>query len=142
MLSVVMVLGIVACKTSKKSTSTAATNSSNPPAAQTNTNAVVGPVGPLIPVKSKDGVNPPGDEELTAIKGQFPGITMVKLNEGHELYTNTACVSCHNAKSIYRRDVAEWKDIIDDMSVRAKLNTSEKEAVYAYVLAMKATQPK
>jgi hypothetical protein len=140
--SVLGVLCIAACKTTKKSTSTATSNSSNPPAAQTSTNGVVGPVGPLVPARSKDGINPPGEEELNAVKGQFSDATLVKLNEGYELYAKTLCLVCHNAKSIYKRGIGEWKDIIDDMSIRAKLTASQKEAVYEYVMAMKATQPK
>lgn len=137
-LTVIAVLSIAACKTSKKST-TSTTNSTEKTA---NNTSVSGPVGPLVAVRSKEGINPPGDEELVAIQAQFPEATMTKLNEGHELYAKTACLGCHNAKSIYKRDVSEWKDIIDDMSARAKLTASQKDAVYKYVLAIKATQPK
>lgn len=142
-LSVIAVLSIAACKTSKKSTNTTATNNSSPTSTPTaSTTGITGPVGPLIPARSKDGINPPGDEDLAAVQKQHPFETMVKLNEGYELYAKTACIGCHNAKNIYRRDVSEWKGIIDDMSVRANLTAAQKDAVYKYVLAMKATQPK
>lgn len=77
-----------------------------------------------------------------ALQKEFPSETLTKLNEGYELYTKGACVNCHNAKSIYKRDLASWKDIIDNMADRAKITMAQKDAVYKYVLAIKATQPK
>ena len=67
---------------------------------------------------------------------------MDKLKEGHTLYTAGACINCHNAKNIYRYNEEQWKGIIDNMAIKAHINDTQKDAVYKYVLAIKATQNK
>jgi hypothetical protein len=129
---------IAACHSTKKNSGTAANKASN-----TTPVVVTAPVAPAATVaKSSDGVHAPGNEELTAIQNQYKDVTIDKLNEGHILYTKGACVNCHNAKNIYRRNESSWKEIIEDMGKRANLNESQKDAVYKYVLAIKAAQPK
>lgn len=97
---------------------------------------------PLVPVKPSDGINAPGDLELTAIQARYKDATLDQLKEGHSIYTVGACVNCHGVLSIYRFREAQWKDIIDDMAQRANISDMQKDAVYKYVLAIKATQPK
>lgn len=135
---IVTAAGIAACKTSKKTTnSTTTATTSTQPTTETPTN-----VGPLVLAKSKEGINPPENEDLLALQKEYPSETLTKLNEGYELYAKTTCTGCHGPKSIYRRDVSAWKGIIDNMADRAKLTEAQKDAVYKYVLAIKATQPK
>lgn len=112
------ILVIAACSSSKKS-STTASNSSAP--------------------KPKNGVFAPGNDEVAAIQKQFPDASMGKLQEGYSIYTGS-CTGCHKAKNIYRFTTEEWKKIIDKMAPKAKLNGLQKDAVYQYVLAIKATQ--
>lgn len=131
---------IAACHTSKKSTtSTTASNTTTTPptTAPTATTAI----GPSLPSKSKNGVFAPGNEELIAIQAKYKDVTMQTLTEGHAIYTGV-CTNCHGAKSIYNRAEERWKGIIDDMALEAKLTEVQKDAVYKYVLAIKATQPK
>jgi mono/diheme cytochrome c family protein len=92
--------------------------------------------------KSPNGIYMPGNEELSAIKVTYPDATLEKLKEGHSLYTTGACIRCHGPKNIYNRGEAQWKNIMDDMALRAHLTPSEKEAVTQYVLSIKATQSK
>ena len=84
----------------------------------------------------------PGDQELAAVQVQHKDATASQLKEGYELYSKTACVSCHEAKNIYKRPLERWKDIVDDMAQRAKITETQKDAVYKYVLSIKTTQPK
>lgn len=128
------VLIIAACSTSKKSTtSTASTsNSTITPAPSTNS----------FLLKPAGGVYAPGDVELTAIQAQYKDVTLEKLKLGHAIYTQGACVNCHKALSIYDRGEAQWKNIIENMAAKANMNDSDKDAVYKYVLAIKATQAK
>ena len=88
-----------------------------------------------------NGIYAPGSEELTAIQKQFAATTPEQLKEGYVLYTVGACINCHEAKNIYKRGVEHWKNIIDNMAPMAKLSDTQKDAVYKYVLAIKATQP-
>ena len=92
--------------------------------------------------KPADGIYAPEEKDLTAIQQQFNDVTLSKLKEGHFLYSKGACINCHKAFSIYERNESNWKTIIDDMAQRAFLSAEQKDAVYKYVLAMKAGQPK
>ncbi len=120
---------IYSCSSSKKTTK--AVESSSPK-----------PAAPVVSAKPDNGIYEPGQEELTAIQGQFNDATLAQLKEGHVIYAQGACVNCHGAKNIYKRSTASWKEIIDDMAQRAKISASQKDAVYKYVLAIKATQAK
>jgi hypothetical protein len=119
----------MACSTSKKTIT--ATVSSTP--SSTTTLPLVLPV---------EGIYPPGNEELLAIQMQFKEVTLAQLKEGHTIYTQGACINCHGANNIYLYEAVQWKSIVDDMASKAYLSATEKEAVYKYILAIKAKQPK
>lgn len=112
------ILIVAACSSSKKTSSTTGNSSGKKP---------------------KNGVYPPGDNEVAAIQKQFPEASMGKLQEGYSIYKG-ACTGCHGTKNIYRFSSTEWKKIMDKMAPKAKLNGLQKDAVYQYVLAIKATQ--
>lgn len=120
----------VACHSNKKVTSSTVTTTNI-----TTTNASVA-------AKPTNGIYAPGTEELTAIQAQHPNVTLDKLREGYAIYAQGPCIQCHEAKNIYKRDVMQWKFIMDDMALKAKLTDAQKDAVYKYVLAIKATQTK
>lgn len=84
----------------------------------------------------------PGNEELIAIQTQYKDVTLDKLKEGHAIYTQGACTNCHDAKNIYILEEAEWKNILDDMAQKAEISDIQQDAVYKYVLSIKAMQPK
>ncbi|MFA6152081.1 MAG: cytochrome c [Chitinophagaceae bacterium] len=117
---------IYSCSSSKK---TAKTSDSS-----------VAPAAPVVSEKPDNGIYEPGQEELTAIQVQFKDATLAQLKEGHVIYAQGACINCHGAKNIYKRSTASWKEIIDDMAQRAKISASQKDAVYKYVMAIKAKQ--
>jgi len=91
-------------------------------------------------VKSINGVYPPGNAELVAIQKKYADVTLAALQTGHQIYTVGKCINCHGAKNIYKRGEDQWKGIIDDMAQRAQLSDADKDAVYKYVLSIKATQ--
>lgn len=92
--------------------------------------------------KHADGISAPGDAELIAIQALYKDVTLEKLKDGHFIYTQGACVNCHNAKNIYQLEEANWKNILEDMAQKAAISDVQKDAVYKYVLSIKATQPK
>jgi len=127
---------IAACHSSKKSTAAPVVSTPvSTPAATTST------ISFSVP-RSGDGIYEPGTAELTAIQAQYADVTLEKLKEGHLLYTKGACINCHEAQSIYRFEESRWKGIMDDMAEKARMNEAQKDAVYKYVLAIKATQSK
>jgi hypothetical protein len=50
-------------------------------------------------------------------------------------------MKCHNANNIYKYSESAWTNILEDMSQKAKLTDSEKDAVTKYVMSIKAMQP-
>lgn len=128
LLAAITLLIIAACGASKKSITTI------PP--------VTPPAPDLLSAKPANGIYAPGNEELAAIRARYSDVTLDQLKQGHMLYTQGACINCHGAKNIYTRDEAQWKYIIDDMAQAARISDEQKDAVYKYVLAIKATQPK
>jgi len=143
-LILITVMVIAACNHSKKSTKSKAADSASiavapsvAPSAATTTST-----NTYLFAKSPNGIYAPGNEELTAIQLKYKDATIDQLKEGHVLYTKGACINCHGPKDIYKREEARWKDIIDNMAQKANISDAEKDAVYKYVLAIKATQPK
>lgn len=97
-------------------------------------------IGPGFPSKPADGVYAPGNEELTALQVKYKEVTLETLSAGHQIYTTT-CTNCHGPMNIYRYPEATWTSIMERMAPMAKLTEVEKDAVYKYVLSIKATQP-
>lgn len=126
MIIAVAILVIGACKSKKNTVASA------PP----------DPAPANAAVKSPDGIYAPGHEELAAIQVKYSDVTLERLNQGHVLYAYSACIRCHAAQNIYKYDEARWKEIIDNMAPKAQISDSQKDAVYKYVLAIKATQQK
>jgi mono/diheme cytochrome c family protein len=128
LLFAISALIIAACSTAKKSTTTSTSESSTTSST------------PLVLARTT-GMQAPGNEELVAIQAKFSDVTMDKLKQGYELYTNGACINCHTANNIYNYGEAQWKDLVENMAYKARMSDAEKDAVYKYVLSIKATQP-
>lgn len=106
----IAVMGIYACTSSGKATSTSA-------------NSLV-----------------PGDPELKAIQLKYADITMQTLNEGYAIYSGP-CTKCHRQKKIFKRSEEEWQKSINRMAPKSKLTETQKDALWKYILAMKAAHP-
>lgn len=138
---VIFTVLIAACSAAKKRA--AATAAVPAPPVPPVSSAPVAPASanaPLSKPKPANGVYAPGSEELTAIQANYKEVTMAQLQKGHMLYTAGACTQCHNPKNIYHHDATQWKYIVDDMAEKANLSAADKDAVYKYVLSIKATQ--
>lgn len=126
---------IASCSIGKKSLST---KSAEVPA---NPITVKKPINTFL-LKPVNGIYEPGIEELKAIQLQYKETTLQQLKYGHAIYTEGACIKCHDALNIYVFDEIKWKDIVDNMAVKAMISDEQKDAVYKYVLSIKAKQPK
>jgi mono/diheme cytochrome c family protein len=131
-IALMTVLIIAACSSAKKSSSS---TTSTAPAPTT-------PTAATLPAKPANGIYAPGNEELVAIQEQYKEVTLDQLKEGYFLYAKGACVNCHGAKNIYLFGEAHWNTIIEDMAPKARISDAQKDAVYKYVLSIKATQPR
>ena len=129
-----LTLTIAACSVFKK-------NKTTPTPPSTTVGATSSSPDPAPAKKSKNGVIAPGNEELTAIQATYKEVTLQTLTNGYTIYTG-ACTNCHDAMNIHTRTTEQWQNIIDEMAPRANLTATQKDAVYKYVLAIKATQHK
>jgi hypothetical protein len=127
---------IAACHTAKKSTASSTETSPAPPVVNEQQNSSF----PFM-LNTADYIAP-GNEELAAIQKQYADVTWEELKTGHEIYTKGACVNCHGPQSIGRFNMEQWKILVDDMAECSSLNKEQKNAVYNYVLAIKAKQIK
>lgn len=82
----------------------------------------------------------PGDAELKAIQVKYADVSMQTLNDGYAIYSGP-CTKCHGQKDIFSRSEQSWKHEIDEMAPKAKITDVQKDALWKYVLAMKATHP-
>lgn len=82
----------------------------------------------------------PGDAEVKAIQGKYPDVTLQTLNEGYAVYSGP-CTKCHGQKKIFSRTEQEWEKSINRMAPKAKITDVQKDALWKYILAMKAARP-
>lgn len=142
---IICCLILLACNSTKKNSTAKSTPAPEiiatpAPTVQTNTVSAVA-IGPFMkPMGYMDNFEP-ANNDLPAIHEKYKDVSIETLKQGHSLYIGV-CANCHKAKSIYTRSEQNWLNIINDMAIRANITDSEKDALYKYVLAAKATQPK
>jgi mono/diheme cytochrome c family protein len=62
------------------------------------------------------------------------GASAEKLTDGRRLFA-MRCTSCHTLPTIAEYPAQKWPEIIAKMAARAELQTGDREAVLAYILA-------
>ena len=81
---------------------------------------------------------PPVTSQMgTARKGQSLNLAM--LQEGRTLFAHR-CIECHTLPVVWRYSSKDWPDIVDRMSQRASLKPAEREAIIAYIIAVRLTE--
>jgi hypothetical protein len=58
------------------------------------------------------------------------------LGEGRTLFVHR-CIECHTLPSVWHYRTDEWPGIVSSMSHRASLKPDEREAIVAYILAVR-----
>ncbi len=87
--------------------------------------------------RNPSGIIMPTNEQVLAVRAKYPNVTIDELKEGYKTYTG-ACTNCHGAKNIHQYNVSQWADIIDDMSPKAYLSTTEKDKLTKYIMSIKS----
>jgi mono/diheme cytochrome c family protein len=98
--------------------------------------------GSLLYLRPASEVYEPGNKELAAMQTKYKDVSLYQLQLGHAIYTQGACLKCHGIIGIYQFTEERWKGIVDTMAFRSKISEEYKDAVYKYVLSIKATQVK
>ena len=66
--------------------------------------------------------------------GQHPDLVM--LREGRALFVSR-CIECHTLPPFWHYRSEDWPQIVDTMAERAKLKRAERDAIVAYILAVR-----
>ena len=62
-----------------------------------------------------------------------------RLQHGRQLFVHR-CIECHTLPAIWKYSREDWPQIVNDMSHRASLKPGERDAVIAYILAVRSQQ--
>jgi len=62
---------------------------------------------------------------------------LAMLGEGRTLFVHR-CIECHTLPPLWRYRNDEWPGIVSSMSHRASLKPAEREAIVAYILAVRS----
>ena len=66
-------------------------------------------------------------------------VNLATLQAGRTLFVSR-CIECHTVPVVSHYDAVAWPWLVDDMAARASLKPAEREALIAYILAVRATQ--
>jgi len=91
----------------------------------------------LVSCESTNYVPPVTPQMATARRGQH--VDLVMLREGRTLFVHR-CIECHTLPVLWRYSTKDWPNIVDSMSHRASLKPAEREAIVAYILAVRSAE--
>jgi mono/diheme cytochrome c family protein len=81
---------------------------------------------------------PPVIPQMAAVsKGRH--LDVGTLREGRALLVHR-CIECHTLPPLWHYSVEDWPEIVNSMSHRASLKPAERDAIVAYILAVRAIQ--
>ncbi len=64
-------------------------------------------------------------------------VDVTKLERGRTLFVHR-CIECHTLPAMWKYSREDWPQIVNDMSHRASLKPEDRDAVIAYILAVRA----
>jgi hypothetical protein len=93
-------------------------------------------VGCLLACQLTNYVPQVTPQMVAATRGRHFDIATVR--EGRRLLVHR-CIECHTLPPIWQYAVEDWPDIVNGMSHRASLTPAEREAIVAYILAVRSS---
>jgi hypothetical protein len=82
-------------------------------------------------------VPPVSSQMATARKGQY--VDPAVLRKGRTLLVHR-CIECHTLPVLWHYCTEDWPKIVNSMSHRASLKPAEREAIIAYILAVRSAE--
>ena len=98
---------------------------------------LVAVIAGLLACESVNYVPPVTQQMAAAEKGRR--LDVAKLREGRTLLVHR-CIECHTLPPLWHYRIEDWPEIVDSMSHRASLKPAERDAVVAYIIAVRATE--
>ena len=80
-------------------------------------------------------IPPVTSQMATTRKGQHVDLAM--LREGRTLFAHR-CIECHTLPVLWHYSTQDWPEIVNSMSHRASLKPADREAIVAYILAVRS----
>ena len=98
---------------------------------------LVAVIAGLLACESVNYVPPVTQQMAAAKKGRR--VDVVTLREGRTLLVHR-CIECHTLPPLWHYRIEDWPEIVDSMSHRASLKPAERDAIVAYIIALRATE--
>ena len=98
---------------------------------------LVAVVAGLLGCESVNYVPPVTQQMAAAKKGRR--VDVATLRQGRMLLVHR-CIECHTLPPLWHYRTEDWPEIVDSMSHRASLKPAERDAVVAYIIAIRATE--
>src|SRR6516162_1977883 len=89
----------------------------------------------LLACESVNYVPPVTQQIAAAKKGRR--VDVGTLREGRTLLVHR-CIECHTLPPLWHYKIDDWPEIVNSMSRRASLNPQERDAIIAYILAVRS----
>ena len=67
------------------------------------------------------------------------GVDLAQLERGRQLLVHR-CIECHTLPPMWKYSKEDWPKIVNDMSHRASLKPADRDAVIAYILAVRKNE--
>jgi hypothetical protein len=88
----------------------------------------------LLACESVNYVPPVTPQMAPATKGRPVDVALVR--KGRTLLVHR-CIECHTLPPLWHYKTEDWPGIVDSMSHRASLKPADRDAVVAYILAVR-----
>ena len=95
--------------------------------------AILAACGATVGCQTTEQMAPPVTPGFVATLADA-NMETARLQQGRHTYV-TQCARCHNIEPIGRYSDDRWQQIVDSMSVKARLRTDQKSDLLAYILA-------
>ncbi len=82
---------------------------------------------------------PPITPQMATASSRKQDVDLARLERGRTLFVHR-CIECHTLPALWKYSREDWPKIVNDMSHRASLKPGEREAVIAYILAVRETE--
>ena len=89
----------------------------------------------LVACESVNYVPPVTPQIAAGTKGRPADVAL--LQKGRALLAHR-CIECHTLPPLWRYSTEDWPTIVDSMSHRASLKPADRDAVVAYILAVRS----
>ena len=81
---------------------------------------------------------PPVNPQMAAATKERP-VNVALLQKGRRLLVHR-CIECHTLPPLWYYKTEDWPEIVNSMSHRASLNPADRDAIVAYILAVRSQQ--